>query len=510
MSIVHLSLVLSALISVGLAAESRRPNILFILVDDQSPFDLKAYNPKSPLRSPNLDRLAAQGMVLDGAYHMGSFSGAVCTPSRHMIMSGRSVWHLPIGPGARAHCPPQLEQNTIPAVFNRAGYDTMRTCKMGNSYEAANQLFTVRKDATKRGPTDESGSAWHGEQVLAYLQNRESTRDRDPFLIYFGFSHPHDTRDGKPELLANYGATNHTDPTTPPPAHPKQPPLPENWLPEHPFPHGHPKLRDEVAVSGVWERRDERTIRNELGRELACSEAIDIQIGRVLAKLEAMGELDNTYIFYTADHGMAIGRHGLQGKQNLYQHTWRVPFIAKGPGIKPGSRVEGNAYLLDVLATLCDFAGIPAPASNEGLSLRPVFEGKKAVVRDTLYGVYNGGTKPGMRSVKQGDWKLVKFDVLGGSVRETQLFNLRDNPHEFLEDHHSPAVVALTGFKPAAHQRNLAADPRHATKLAEMEALLLAEMRRLDDPWRLWNQPNDGLPPPPERSASTSKKKTKE
>lgn len=71
MSLVRLSLVLLALVSAALAADTRRPNILFILVDDQSPFDLKAYNPKSPLRSPNLDRLAAQGMVLDGAYHMG-------------------------------------------------------------------------------------------------------------------------------------------------------------------------------------------------------------------------------------------------------------------------------------------------------------------------------------------------------------------------------------------------------------------------------------------------------
>jgi len=487
-------------------AESRRPNILFIIVDDQSPFDLKAYNPESALRSPNLDRLAAQGIVLDGAYHMGSFVGGVCTPSRHMIMSGRSVWHLPIGPGADAHCPPNLEQSTMPAVFNRAGYDTMRTCKMGNSYEAANKLFTIRKDATKRGGTDETGSAWHGEQVLAYLQNREATQDRDPFLIFFGFSHPHDTRDGKPDLLANYGATNHTDKTQPPPAHPKQPALPENYLPAHPFQHGHPGLRDEVAVSGVWERRDERTIRNEIGRQFACSEAIDTEIGRVLAKLEAIGELDNTYIIYTADHGMAIGRHGLQGKQNLYEHTWRVPFIAKGPGIKPGTRAAGNAYLLDVLATLCDFAGITAPASNEGLSLRPVLESKKPVVRETLYGVYNGGTKPGMRSVKYGDWKLVKFDVMDGSVRETQLFNLRENPHEFLEQHHDPAVVALTGVKPAAHQRNLAADPRHAAKLAELEALLLAEMRRLDDPWRLWNQPHDGLTPPRQAPASQGKK----
>lgn len=482
----------------ALAAD--RPNILFILVDDQSPFDLRIYNPKSALETPNIDRLAREGMVFDGAYHMGAFVGAVCTPSRHMIMSGRTVWHLPIAPGALAKglCPPELEQNTIPAVFNRAGYATMRTCKQGNSYEAANKLFAVRHDATKRGGTPETGSAWHADRVLEYLAQRESTKDTRPFLIYFGFSHPHDTRDGTPELLAKYGAVNHTDENNPPPANPKQPALPVNYLPAHPFPHGHPGLRDEVAVSGVWERRDERTIRNELGREFACGENIDIQIGRVLDRLRVMGELDNTYIIYTADHGIAVGRHGLQGKQNLYQHTWRVPFLVKGPGIKAGSRAEGNIYLLDVLATLCDLAGIAVPESNEGTSFRPVLEGKQATIRDVLYGVYNGGTKPGMRSVKKGDWKLIQYDVLDGTVRETQLFHLQDNPEEFLIQHHAPMVRALTGSTPEKHQTNLAGDPRYAEQLKEMEALLLAEMRRLDDPWRLWNQPDDGLTPPPE------------
>ena len=489
------SLLILVLSTSAVAAD--RPNILFILVDDQSPLDLKVYNPKSPLHTPNIDRLAEEGMVFDSAYHMGSYVGAVCTPSRHMIMSGRTVWHLPNAPGALAKglCPPGLEQNTIPAVFNRAGYATMRTCKQGNSYEAANKLFAVRHDATKRGGTPETGSAWHADRVLDYLAERESTKDTRPFLIYFGFSHPHDERNGTPELLAKYGAVNHTDKDNPPPAHPKQPALPPNYLPAHPFHHGHPGLRDEVAVSGVWERRDERTIRNELGREFACSENIDIQIGRVLDQLRAMGELENTYIFYTADHGMAIGRHGLQGKQNLYQHTWRVPFIVKGPGIKAGACAEGNIYLLDVLATLCEVAGIPAPESNEGISFKPVLEGRQSAIRDVMYGVYNGGTKPGMRSVKKGDWKLIKYDAMDGAVRETQLFNLKDNPHEFLAQHHEPEVIALTGAAPEKHQLNLAGDRRYAEKLQEMEALLLAEMRRLHDPWRLWNQPDDGLTP---------------
>jgi arylsulfatase A-like enzyme len=476
------------------AADTKRPNILFILVDDQSPFDLKAYDPKSPLDSPNLDRLAAEGMVFEGAYHMGSFSGAVCTPSRHMIMSGRTVWHLPIAPWGKNSCPPNLEQNTIPAVFNRAGYATMRTCKQGNSYEAANRLFTVRHDASKRGGDDQSGSTWHGDRVMDYLNTRETSKDTKPFLLYYGFSHPHDTRDGRPELLAKYGATNHTDPESLPSLHSKQPPLPPNYIAAHPFDTTHSDVRDEKQVSGVWNKRDEASIRNELGREMACSENIDIQIGRVLQKLEQTGELDNTYIIYTADHGISIGRHGLMGKQNLYQHTWRVPFIVKGPGIKPGSRVEGNIYLLDVLATLCDLAGITPPESNEGLSFKPVLLGQKPTVRDTLYGAYSGGSKPGMRTIKNGNWKLIQYEAPDRNVMETQLFDLSKNPDELLPEHGQP---------------NLAKDPAHAAKLVEMQNLLLAEMRRLEDPWRFSNQPSDNLPPPPAAQPKQGRGKTK-
>jgi choline-sulfatase len=384
----------------------------------------------------------------------------------------------------------------------------MRTCKKGNSYEAANKKFTVRHDATRRGGTPESGSAWHAEQVLTYLRTRKETKDQDPFLIYFGFSHPHDTRDGTPELLKKYGATNNVKPQAPPPLHPMQPALPVNYLPAHPFHHGHPGLRDEDHVQGVWKRRDEATIRNELGREFACGENIDNQIGRVLALLKDMGELDNTYIFYTADHGMAIGRHGLQGKQNLYEHTWRVPFIVKGPGVKKG-RVQGNIYLLDVLATLCDVAGIQAPQTNEGISFKPVLQGNQKTTRDTLYGVYSGGTKPGMRCVRQGDWKLIKYDVMDGTVRKTQLFNLKQNPNEFLTQHHDPKVVALVGTKPRPDQVNLADDPKHAETRKRMESLLLAEMRRRQDPVRLWDQPQEVKPiaPAPQKKKRKNKKK---
>ena len=478
-----------SLLAVSGQTEIKKPNILYIIVDDQSPFDFKFYNPNSQLNAPVIEKLAAEGMVIDGAYHMGSWVGGVCTASRHMIMSGRTVWHIPDRkfrkPPANPNAlnpnlvPDDLVKNTLAAVFNRAGYDTMRTCKRGNSYDGANKQFNVVHDSTKRGGTAETGSAWHAERVLNYLNEREMKKDVDPFLIYFGFSHPHDVRDGTPELLKKYGAVNHRDKNSLPPANTKHPNLPINYLPKHPFPDGHPGLRDEVKVPGVWERRDERTIRNEIGRQFACSEYIDQQIGRVLDKLKAMGELNNTYIVYTSDHGMAIGRHGLQGKQNLYEHTWRVPFIVKGPGIVPGSRAQGNVYLLDTLATLCSLAKINPPITNEGISLEPVLKGHKETIRDTLYGVYSGGTKPGMRSVRKGEWKLIKYDVMKGTVRRTQLFNLNKNPYELLSEHQGDN----------SHQINLANNPKFTTKLKEMEVLLFKEMKRLDDPYRLWDQP---------------------
>ena len=470
-------------------AADKRPNFLFILTDDQSHETLSCYGNRV-CQTPNLDRLAKEGMIFHDAHHMGAWSGAVCTPSRTMIMTGRTVWRIP---GARG---PGLKKNTrqsrmqdarqsIPAILNRAGYTTFRTCKRGNSFREANAQFTINNFASKRGSTKETGSAWHADQVLEQPKKRKTSKTKKPFLIYYAFSHPHDPRNAPEKLVAKYGASNRGPGDKP---NPKAPPLQVNYLPEHPFHHGHPGLRDEVKVQGVLRKRDEATIRNELGREYACIENIDRQIGRVLDQLKEMGELDNTYIFFTSDHGIAVGRHGLTGKQNLYEHTWRVPFIARGPGIKAGSEASGYIYLLDVLPTLCDLAGIKAPETVEGKSFRAVLEGKKDRIRDVLYGVYCGGTKPGMRAIKTDGWKLIKYDVLDGKVRETQLFNLKDNPNEFLIQHHDAKLKKLLGINPKPGQIDLAESEKHAEKRKELEALLKKEMKRLGDPYKLFDQ----------------------
>ena len=477
-----------------LQLSGKRPNILLIVTDDQAPHTLSCYG-NTVCETPHLDKLASSGIVLDQAYHMGSMSGAVCSPSRTMIMSGRTLWHLP--PRGKKHLKkeegkasgPEILQNTLPAVFNRAGYETFRTCKNGNSYALANALFQVVKDKTARKAGEEDGSQWHGRQLLDYLEDRANRKTEKPFLAYFGFSHPHDERWGRDDLNAKYGVSNVKIPHAQ--VSDQAPKVPISWLPAHPFPDGHPGLRDEVRVPGVMTSRTEATVRNELGREYACIENIDDQVGLVIEKLRSMGELENTYVIYTADHGIAVGRHGLMGKQNLYEHSWRVPFIVSGPGIKAGTRAKGNNYLLDILPTVCDLAGIDIPKTVQGKSVKPVLMGKAQQIRNVLYGAYCGGTKPGMRSVRKGDWKLIKYDVMDGSVRRTQLFNLKENPDELLAEHQHKDIIAKTGNKPNANQVNLAGNAKYSKKLQEMEKLLLQEMRRLNDPYRLWNQPEE-------------------
>ncbi len=481
-------LAVALLISAPVQATDR-PNFLFILTDDQAAETLGAYG-NTICSTPNIDRIAREGILLQDAHHMGSWSGAVCLPSRTMIMTGRSVWRLPrrrrTDEGGAAFNAKEIARDSMGAVFNRAGYDTFRTCKAGNTFKAANEQFTLHyASGDKREP---DSSDVHAGRALDFLAARQASNDSDPFLMFLGFSHPHDPRNGKDELLKKYGAVNtKTPPTT---VNPLAPPLPVNYLPAHPFHHGHPNLRDEVAVQGVLRSRTEATIRNEIGRNYACIENIDIQVGRVLKKLESMGQLENTYIIFTSDHGMAVGRHGLTGKQNLYEHTWRVPLLVRGPGIQAGTRASGFTYLMDVLPTLCDLADIEIPQGVDGKSFRPVLEGKVDRIRDVVYGVYCGGTKPGMRSVKTADgWKLIKYDVLNGQVHETQLFDLNNNPQEFLSQHAAPDVVALTGHTPRQDQVNLAEDPRYQKKRKALERQLLDLQRQYDDPYRLWDQP---------------------
>ena len=184
---------------------------------------------------------------------------------------------------------------------------------------------------------------------------------------------------------------------------------------------------------------------------------LDAQIGRLLDELEVTGHANDTIVIYTADHGLALGQHGLLGKQNVYDHSLRVPLIIRGPDVPPGERRDGLCYLMDVCPTILDLAGLDPPTECEGLSLVPMIQGAELDVRESIFSAFQrdqevGVDDPWQRSVRWGDWKLIETGAMG--ERHTQLFNLVSDPWEM---------------------RNLATQAAHAERLDAMRSRLMHE-----------------------------------
>ncbi|KPL09744.1 hypothetical protein AMJ85_06145, partial [candidate division BRC1 bacterium SM23_51] len=182
---------------------------------------------------------------------------------------------------------------------------------------------------------------------------------------------------------------------------------------------------------------------------------LDAQIGRVLAALEETGHAQNTIIIFSGDNGLAVGQHGLLGKQNLYEHSVRVPLIISGPGLPEGEKRDALCYLLDVFPTLCDLVGLAVPESVEGQSLVPIMTGEKRKVRDSLFFAY----KDLQRAVRDDRCKLIEYSV--GDTRTTQLFDLRSDPWEM---------------------NNLSPDPKSSECLARLRKEMARWQKELGDP----------------------------
>jgi arylsulfatase A-like enzyme len=212
------------------------------------------------------------------------------------------------------------------------------------------------------------------------------------------------------------------------------------------------KVRDEQLAP--WPRTP-AIVREHIAAYYAMITHLDDQVGRVIAALDEAGESGNTIVVFAGDNGLAAGRHGLLGKQNLYDHSVRVPLIMAGPGIPPGRRNSSLCYLLDVFPTLGELTGVAAPQTVEGRSLAAAFRDPRARLRDSLFFAYRGF----QRGVRTDEWKLIRYNA--GGRETTQLFQVKKDPWEL---------------------KNLAGDARFAGRLKEMNALLRDWMNRVDDP----------------------------
>ena len=282
---------------------------------------------------------------------------------------------------------------------------------MGNQYKVPIFDFdptgAYPKDARYIG--DKFSTELFTDSAVQFIENYDQT---DPFFVYLSFTSPHDPRTPPGEYATMYK--------------PEDVPVPENFYPEHPFDNGEMRIRDEVLAPFP---RTPEIVQQHIADYYGMISSQDAEMGRVLQTLEAKGQLDNTIVIYTADHGLAVGQHGLFGKQNLYAHSIRVPSIFAGPGIPQGTTVDALTYLYDVFPTVCDLTSVACPDTTEGVSLVPLMEGCVDQVRETVFAAY----KDIHRTVSDGRWKLIRYYVSEETGKGTdflQLFDLEQDPWE--------------------------------------------------------------------------------
>jgi arylsulfatase A-like enzyme len=414
------------------------PNVLLLLTDDQRFDTIHAWG-NEHISTPNIDRLAREGVSFRNAYIMGGTSSAVCMPSRAMLLTGRNLFRI------------EREGQEIPRAhrmfgetFAAAGYETFGTGKWHNGTHAYARNFTDGAEIFFGGmddhwnvpacdfhpdgryPAPRPRHRYDGKQVTAFRRSYDHIvpekhsselfcdaavdflghhRGSQPFFLYLSFMAPHDPRTTPEEYRRMYD--------------PRKSPLPANFLPEHPFNIGW-YGRDEQLEQTP---RPEEAIRRHLADYYAMITHLDAQMGRVLTALEQSGRLANTIVVFASDNGLAIGSHGLMGKQSVYEHSVRVPLILAGPGIPRGEERDALCYLSDIYPTLCELGGLPVPDSVEGNSLVPAIRAG-ADMRDTLYFAHTHLH----RGVRDERYKLIEYVVEGG--RNTQLFDLHVDPEE--------------------------------------------------------------------------------
>lgn len=425
-------------------APVKGPNVLFLFSDDQR-FDTLGVLGNEHIRTPNLDRLARSGLVFTRAYIMGGSQGAVCVPSRAMLMSGRSLFRVKENLAG---------QGTWPEKFSRAGYSTFMTGKWHNQAPALLRSFEAGKAVFLGGMTDpykatlQDISAEHtlvnrrvsgehcvklfADAAIEFLSRQKGTQ---PFLCYVAFNCPHDPRVAPPSYRQPYA----TEP----------PPLPGNFLPVHPFNNGEMTVRDEKLAP--WPRMPEG-VRKHLADYYSYITFMDDQIGRILEVLKASGHLEDTLVVFSSDNGLAIGSHGLFGKQNLYEHATHEPLILAGPGIPKGARSDAFCYLFDVFPTLGDLCGVPGPRGSDGVSLAPIIRGEGAQGRDSIFTAY----RHLQRAIRTDRWKLIVYT----QINKSQLFDLQADPLE---------------------TRDLAHDPGHAAEVSRLTELLRTKQEFFGD-----------------------------
>lgn len=423
------------------AQETSRPNIVFIFADDQCFSTINALG-AAEVETPNLDSLARRGTTFTHAFNMGSWSGAVCVASRTMLNTGRFVWNA--NAIYRESEQERQQGRWWSEYFKKAGYRTYMTGKWHCRADAS-KAFNVAKDIRPGMPKDtptgynrpkadgtdpwspsdpKFGGFWQGgthwsEVVANHAEDflTEASRREEPFFMYLAFNAPHDPRQSPQSYVDRYPSEKIS--------------VPENFQPLYPFAEeiGCGKgLRDERLAPFP---RTSQAVQVHRGEYYALITHMDEQIGRILKALRDSGKSENTWIFFSADHGLAVGQHGLLGKQNMYDHSVRVPFIVVGPTVKADRRIDEPIYLQDVMPTTLELANIAKPKHVEFHSLLPMLDGAESPY-ERIYGCYLNK----QRSIRTDQYKLIVYP----EASTLRLYNIQADPLEKQDLAKDPAM----------------------------------------------------------------------
>lgn len=442
-------------------AARKRPNVVLILSDDQRPDTIHALGNRL-IRTPNLDRLVREGTAFTRAVS----PNPLCVPSRAEILSGCTGFRNGVLPPLSSQLDPHLV--LWPEAMRRAGYRTWYSGKWHTQGRPTTRGFDEtlglyaggaspgpeRLDSRGRPITgyvgwvfqDDAGHRFPERGVglnpdtnvriadaAVELIGRKAER---PFFLEVCFPAPHDP------LILPPGTSLAYDPATIP--------LPANFLPEHPFDHGNLRGRDEALLP--WPRTP-RMVRDELALYYTLITHLDAQVGRILDALDQSGQRDRTLVVFSSDHGLAIGSHGLRGKQNMYEHTVNVPLILSGPQVPRGQTRHAQVYLRDLYPTVCELAGVPIPQDVQGHSFARVLTGGKDEGERLVFGYFMDV----QRMVRGDRWKLIEYP----KQSRWQLFDLVSDPTE---------------------QHDLSAEPKYAPVLEQLRGELRTWQKQQGDP----------------------------
>lgn len=418
----------------------KKKNILFLFADDMKYSTIHALgNPE--IKTPNLDELVRTGTSFVNAHIPGGSFAAVCMPSRAMLNTGRSLFHI----NHFGESIPE-EHALLGETFLKNGYNSFGTGKWHNctrsyarSFNDGAEIFfggmydhwkvpVYHFDETKEYPNrrqdvmnpafdnytlpriyDHINGGVHSTDLFAnaacdYLKNYNSDK---PFYMYVAYMAPHDPRSMPQEFRDMYKLEEIS--------------LPVNFYKEHPFDFGVKNVRDECLLPLP---RDEEAVKKEIRDYYAMISHLDSTVGKIISTLKETGKYEDTIILFSADNGLAVGEHGLLGKQSNYEHSIKVPFIISGPGIPQNEIRDNYIYLFDIFPTLCEYADIPVPDTVEGKSFKAVIDNGSLRTRDYIFASF--GDK--VRSIKDYEYKLIEYKC--GDMRRTQLFHIKEDPME--------------------------------------------------------------------------------